>query len=463
MRRSVTVIVAALLIVSIAPALPASADGLTVALVRVTHTSLWSPPSPDPMGITYLRTIHRFLVVDSEVDEMGLFQGVNAFVTTPEQQVRRTFDTTAYTKEPTGVATNSKNTTFYMSNDDLHAIFVVRVGTDGRLGTADDRARRFPTDGFGATDPEGVAFAKGELFIANGRDSESGAAIYEVSPGKDGKFDGGGPGGDDVITRLDPADLGLRDPEDVAFDPKTHHLFIVSRADRQIAEATLDGTLVNTIDIGFTGIDAPSGIAIAPGSDDPSVQHIYVTDRGLDNDLHPQENDGQIIEIAVGGPTDSDAPAAPAGLVVRPVSTGLALDWSDNTESDIAGYDVYRSYNGTRFRKLNRVLLSTSRLVDTGVHAGSLVSYRVKALDTSGNVSAAARASGTRGPIAFLGASVNKRSSATRLTIARPAETPRGTTLIGSILARGVRRIQPPDGWELVEVRHVGRTLVQVV
>ena len=40
------------------------------AIVRVTLTSVWATPSPDPMGITYDPRTQRLLISDSEVDEM---------------------------------------------------------------------------------------------------------------------------------------------------------------------------------------------------------------------------------------------------------------------------------------------------------------------------------------------------------------------------------------------------------
>ena len=39
------------------------------AIVRVTLTSVWATPSPDPMGITYDPRTKRLLVSDSEVDD----------------------------------------------------------------------------------------------------------------------------------------------------------------------------------------------------------------------------------------------------------------------------------------------------------------------------------------------------------------------------------------------------------
>jgi predicted phage tail protein len=41
--------------------------------------------------------------------------------------------------------------------------------------------------------------------------------------------------------------------------------------------------------------------------------------------------------------TDLTPPASPTNLTVTARSTGLAVNWADNTEPDLAGYIVYRS------------------------------------------------------------------------------------------------------------------------
>ena len=64
-----------------------------------------------------------------------------------------------------------------------------------------------------------------------------------------------------------------------------------------IAEVTTKGELVDTVDISSSGIDSPAGVVLAPGSDDPEVTHVYVADRGVDNNDAPAENDGRIFEF----------------------------------------------------------------------------------------------------------------------------------------------------------------------
>ncbi|MFQ6026838.1 MAG: phytase, partial [Dehalococcoidia bacterium] len=73
-------------------------------------------------------------------------------------------------------------------------------------------------------------------------------------------------------------------------------------------------------------------------------------------------------------------PATPTGLTVAPGDQTLSLDWSDNTEPDLGGYNVYRStLPGGPYQKRNASLLPTSDYVDTGLTNGVTQYYVVTA------------------------------------------------------------------------------------
>ena len=58
----------------------ASSDTTPLFLVQTVNTAAFSPPSPDPSGITYLPTTGLLWVSDGEVDEIpALFAEVNLF------------------------------------------------------------------------------------------------------------------------------------------------------------------------------------------------------------------------------------------------------------------------------------------------------------------------------------------------------------------------------------------------
>jgi hypothetical protein len=53
----------------------------------------------------------------------------------------------------------------------------------------------------------------------------------------------------------------------------------------------MGGKLVRKIDISATGIKAASGITFAPGTDG-SPSRLYITDRGVDNNVKPTRTMG---------------------------------------------------------------------------------------------------------------------------------------------------------------------------
>lgn len=84
--------------------------------------------------------------------------------------------------------------------------------------------------------------------------------------------------------------------------------------------------------------------------------------------------------------TPDTPPGAPSGLTIASISTGgVTLDWENNSERDIAGYNVYRSGRPSDVGdKLNDTLIGTSSYDDPGVPLGVTSYYRVRAVDKRG-------------------------------------------------------------------------------
>ncbi len=84
-------------------------------------------------------------------------------------------------------------------------------------------------------------------------------------------------------------------------------------------------------------------------------------------------------------------PAAPAGVTASHGDTRVNLSWDANTESDLAGYNLYRSEStpvDTSAAPLNgATLLTTTSYVDTAVTNDVTYHYVVTAVDTAGNES----------------------------------------------------------------------------
>lgn len=85
-------------------------------------------------------------------------------------------------------------------------------------------------------------------------------------------------------------------------------------------------------------------------------------------------------------PADVTAPAAPTGLVATVGDSLIDLDWDDNSEPDLAGYNVYVD-DGNGYVKDNGALVATSDYQVTGLTNGQNYNFKVTAVDNSSNES----------------------------------------------------------------------------
>ncbi|WP_432535058.1 pectinesterase family protein [Kineococcus arenarius] len=142
--------------------------------------------------------------------------------------------------------------------------------------------------------------------------------------------------------------------------------------------------------------------------------------------------------------TDRVAPAAPAGLVATATADGVALEWADSTEADLAGYVVQRATGtSTAFETLTATVLATSAFTDTSAVEGTEYTYRVRAADLSGNLSVpgagvAALRPDTAAPAAPQGLSATAATDGTALVWSAGTEA----DLAGYL----VFRAQAPEG-----------------
>ena len=85
---------------------------------------------------------------------------------------------------------------------------------------------------------------------------------------------------------------------------------------------------------------------------------------------------------------DRTPPAAPALPVATTAAAGVTLTWTAGHEPDLAGYDVIRSIGGITPGLLNPVPLERLTFVDKTVPKGQTATYVIRAVDSSGNLSA---------------------------------------------------------------------------
>jgi hypothetical protein len=95
-------------------------------------------------------------------------------------------------------------------------------------------------------------------------------------------------------------------------------------------------------------------------------------------------------------PVDTFAPAAPGPVTLAAAAGRISVFFPANTETDVAGYNIYRSTDPNlpkeKWTKLNRELLTKTTYLDENVESGKTYYYYVIAVDQAGNISAASNA-----------------------------------------------------------------------
>ena len=130
---------------------------------------------------------------------------------------------------------------------------------------------------------------------------------------------------------------------------------------------------------------------------------LFYVVRAENNSAQESGNSSEVSATPVDAP-----PAPPTGLAATPQNGQVSLDWADNTEPDLSGYNVHRSTTlGGPYAKVNGPLVSASDYVDTGLTNGTTYYYVVTAVDTgsneSGNSSEASAAPAATPPAAPTG------------------------------------------------------------
>jgi predicted phage tail protein len=104
-------------------------------------------------------------------------------------------------------------------------------------------------------------------------------------------------------------------------------------------------------------------------------------------------------------PQDVFAPAAPERPSIaapEPNSARLAIFFAANKETDIAGYNIYRSTDPNlpkqNWTKLNQALLTRTTYQDDKVEPGKTYYYYITAVDKAGNVSAPSEIGSEKAP-----------------------------------------------------------------
>lgn len=259
----------------------------TAQLLNTIETSRFSPPSPDPAGITYITARQKFVISDSEVDEMPIFADKNVFeYPAASSSVNGIYSTLSFSTEPTGISYDPVANLYFFSDDDKDQITKINPGQDNILGTSDDSATFFKTNTFGCTDAEGVFAKDGKIYIAGGIDRKIFITDYSGN----------------LLSTINVDQFGINDFEGITLNPQSGRIFILSRNPKMIVETNVSGAWLREISITSLQSVAPADLVFAPSSnpnDDPSLLNLYIVDRMVDNNSNPSENDGRIYEISI--------------------------------------------------------------------------------------------------------------------------------------------------------------------
>jgi hypothetical protein len=170
-------------------------------------------------------------------------------------------------------------------------------------------------------------------------------------------------------------------------NPVTTPALATNNGDMVILGATCGNLGTYTLNNGFTlGVNQSSasstgatGYKSATGaSETPSASHNNISG-----------NRQVIIGFVVkAGAAPDWLPAAPTGLAATAGNQTISLNWNDNGETDLDGYNVYRSMtSGSGYGKLNVALVSDSNYTDNTVTNGIPYYYVVTAVDVNGHES----------------------------------------------------------------------------
>jgi hypothetical protein len=146
-------------------------------------------------------------------------------------------------------------------------------------------------------------------------------------------------------------------------------------------ESNISGNLTITWPDIKSAIPDKEAVLVDIDGDDSEINMQTSSSFVFFNDDNPRRFLVRVSEIPV--------PLPPEGLMGKAVRSrgkwSVSLYWSQNTESDITGYNIYRSTtSGSAYKKMNDSLISESEYTDKQITKNRAYYYVVTAVNTSG-------------------------------------------------------------------------------
>jgi DNA-binding beta-propeller fold protein YncE len=269
----------------------------------------WLPVrSIDPAGVYIDPLNSHVMIADSEVTEIvSVWEEVhaNVFETTiagdmlfGEYDASQPVGRQQENLEAAGITKCESDGHFYMVNDDRQRLY--RYSFDGSNMVMVDWVNTFPLRApAGTLDPEGVTCDNaGNLYVAGGHGIN--ILVYRYANGF-------------VLDRVmalgsarfatEPEDVPT-DPEGIAWDPASGHLFVMNNDSDEIFEYTTAGEYLgrHSIKAVRPRPKQPQGLAIGPSTRTPGKMSFFVADPRVDNNFDETERDGVIYELEIERP-----------------------------------------------------------------------------------------------------------------------------------------------------------------
>jgi len=170
-------------------------------------------------------------------------------------------------------------------------------------------------------------------------------------------------------------------PTTIATDPLSTNegdMVFVAATCGNVSDYTINNGFTEAIEIDMSSSTGSSGYKSASGADEtPSVTN---------SNLNRQVIIGFVIQSVP--PVVDYPPAAPTGLYAMAGNEILTLEWNDNSEVDLAGYNVYRSEDsGSGYSQINVSTVLDSDYIDNDVNNFKPYYYVVTAIDVNDNES----------------------------------------------------------------------------
>lgn len=97
-------------------------------------------------------------------------------------------------------------------------------------------------------------------------------------------------------------------------------------------------------------------------------------------------NNSTFSEVVSATTPDITRPSKPTGLIIsNPTQDSLTISWDANSDHDLIGYNLYRSYSSSgEYKLINSELITDTQYTDLDLNESTTYYYKVKAVDDTG-------------------------------------------------------------------------------